>query len=446
MSVGLFDYPVLMAADILAYDTDGCPVGDDQRQHLELARDIAIRFNHRFGDTLVVPEASIPPVGARIMDLQNPTAKMSKSVESPQGTITLLDDPKAITKQIKSRGHRLRHRGPLRPRRQARRLEPAADPRRGHRPAGRGRRRRVRRVRATARSRRAVAEAVVEFVRPLQERYAELERDPAEVGRILAVGADRAEAHRRGACSTRVRDAVGLLPRALMADETADDDVLSDGTPAQRYRRRSEELEFDRVAFFSDAVFAIAMTLLVVGIGIPHVAATAKLARRAAASKDTEIISFFLSFVVIGFYWLAHHRFFARLAAVDRALHADQPAVPGRDRVHALPDRARRHLRRRRPVTVVLYAVTLGAASFLEAVLFWHAQRRRAAPGADARRRRSARNMVASLAPVVVFALSIPIALRRRRRWALLVLAPHLPARVAASGSTSIPTDAPTGF
>src|SRR5262249_21901303 len=100
VSVGLFDYPVLMASDILAYDTERVPVGDDQRQHLELTRDVAIRFNHRFGDTLVVPEATIPPVGARIMDLQNPTAKMSKSADSPQGTIALLDDPKSITKRI----------------------------------------------------------------------------------------------------------------------------------------------------------------------------------------------------------------------------------------------------------------------------------------------------------------------------------------------------------
>ena len=102
MSVGLFDYPVLMAADILAYDTDRVPVGDDQRQHLELARDVAIRFNHRFGDTLVVPEAAIPPVGARIMDLQDPTSKMSKSADSPQGTLSLLDDPDALAKRIRS--------------------------------------------------------------------------------------------------------------------------------------------------------------------------------------------------------------------------------------------------------------------------------------------------------------------------------------------------------
>src|SRR5262245_19393656 len=91
------------------------------------------------------------------------------------------------------------------------------------------------------------------------------------------------------------------------------DDVLSDGTPDRRYRRRSEELEFDRVAFFSDAVFAIAMTLLVVGIGIPH---EAKLGD-ALSGKDAEIFSFFLSFLVIGYYWLEHHRFFSQLRAVD---------------------------------------------------------------------------------------------------------------------------------
>src|SRR5690348_5024902 len=102
VSAGLFDYPVLMAADILLYDTDEVPVGDDQRQHVELARDIAIRFNGRFGDTFVVPKATFPTVAARVMDLQNPTRKMSKSEESPQGTIGVLDPPSAIAKKIKS--------------------------------------------------------------------------------------------------------------------------------------------------------------------------------------------------------------------------------------------------------------------------------------------------------------------------------------------------------
>ncbi len=101
-SVGLFTYPVLMAADILLYQPQGVPVGDDQRQHVELARDLATRFNHRFGETFVVPEAFIKKEGARIYDLQNPTAKMSKSASSPNGLINVLDEPKLVAKRIKS--------------------------------------------------------------------------------------------------------------------------------------------------------------------------------------------------------------------------------------------------------------------------------------------------------------------------------------------------------
>jgi tryptophanyl-tRNA synthetase len=101
VSAGLFTYPVLMAADILLYDADRVPVGDDQRQHLELARDVAQRFNSRYGDTFVVPKAAIPRVGARIMDLQDPSTKMSKSRSSPQGKINLLEPPEAITRKIK---------------------------------------------------------------------------------------------------------------------------------------------------------------------------------------------------------------------------------------------------------------------------------------------------------------------------------------------------------
>jgi tryptophanyl-tRNA synthetase len=211
VSVGLFDYPVLMAADVLAYDTERVPVGDDQRQHLELARDIAIRFNHRCGDTLVVPEASIPPVGARVMDLQNPTAKMSKSADSPQGTIKLLDDPKTITKRIKSAvtdsDNEIRFDRDAKPGLSNllqilgavtdRTPEAVADEFEG---SGYGA------------LKGAVADAVVEFVRPLQERYAALEADPAEVARILEVGADRAQ-ELAAAVMVRVRDAVGLLPR-----------------------------------------------------------------------------------------------------------------------------------------------------------------------------------------------------------------------------------------
>jgi tryptophanyl-tRNA synthetase len=211
VSVGLFDYPVLMAADVLAYDTERVPVGDDQRQHLELARDVAIRFNHRCGDTLIVPEASIPPVGARVMDLQKPTAKMSKSLDSPQGTIRLLDDPGAITKRIKSAmtdsDNEVRFDPDTKPGVSnllqilaavtARPVEQVTNEFAG---AGYGA------------LKTAVADAVVEFVRPLQARYAELERDPAEVARILGIGADRAEGMADRVLA-RVRDAVGLLPR-----------------------------------------------------------------------------------------------------------------------------------------------------------------------------------------------------------------------------------------
>jgi tryptophanyl-tRNA synthetase len=211
VSVGLFDYPVLMAADVLAYDTERVPVGDDQRQHLELARDLAVRFNHRCGETLVVPEASIPPVGARIMDLQNPTAKMSKSLDSPQGTIKLLDDPTAITKRIKSAvtdsDNEIRFDPDAKPGVSnllqilgAVTDEPVAEVAAKFSGSGYGA------------LKTAAAEAVVEFVRPLQERYAELERDPGEVGRILGAGADRAEGIAAGVLA-RVRDAVGLLPR-----------------------------------------------------------------------------------------------------------------------------------------------------------------------------------------------------------------------------------------
>ncbi|HEY5025259.1 MAG TPA: tryptophan--tRNA ligase [Acidimicrobiales bacterium] len=98
---GLLTYPVLMAADILLYDAERVPVGDDQRQHLELTRDVAARFNHRYGDTFVVPEPAVPKVAARVMDLQEPTRKMSKSVSSPLGTILVLDPPEEIDRKVR---------------------------------------------------------------------------------------------------------------------------------------------------------------------------------------------------------------------------------------------------------------------------------------------------------------------------------------------------------
>ena len=102
ISAGLFTYPALQAADILLYDADEVPVGADQRQHIELTRDIAERFNSRYGPTFKPPKAVVPAAGARVMDLQNPTNKMSKSLDSPRGTVDLLDDPSAVARKIKS--------------------------------------------------------------------------------------------------------------------------------------------------------------------------------------------------------------------------------------------------------------------------------------------------------------------------------------------------------
>ncbi|MCW2748003.1 MAG: trpS [Nocardioidaceae bacterium] len=101
-SVGLFTYPILMAADILLYQADRVPVGEDQRQHLELTRNLAQRFNHRFGETFVVPEPHIVKATAKIYDLQDPTSKMSKSASSPNGVLALLDEPKKAAKKIRS--------------------------------------------------------------------------------------------------------------------------------------------------------------------------------------------------------------------------------------------------------------------------------------------------------------------------------------------------------
>jgi tryptophanyl-tRNA synthetase len=215
VSVGLFDYPVLMASDILLYDTEEVPVGDDQRQHVELTRDIAIRFNHRFGDTFVVPKATFPPVAARIMDLQNPTRKMSKSEDSPQGTILVLDDPKVITKKIKSAvtdsGTDVRH---------DREAKPGISNLIEIHGAVTGRT--IAEVEAEFAGRGygafkgAVADAVVEFLRPVQERYAELAANPDEVDRRLALGAQIAEAKAESVLD-RALDRAGLLRRQTLA-------------------------------------------------------------------------------------------------------------------------------------------------------------------------------------------------------------------------------------
>jgi len=211
VSAGLFDYPVLMAADILLYDADRVPVGDDQRQHLELARDLAGRFNHRFGDTFVVPEAAIPPVAARVMDLQTPTAKMSTTAPGPQGTIGLLDPPELITKRIRSAvtdsGTDVRYDPDAKPGVSnllqilaAVTAQPVAAVEAQYADVGYGR------------LKQDTADAVVAFLAPLQARYAELTADPATVETALATGAEKAEAVASKVLA-RARDAAGLLPR-----------------------------------------------------------------------------------------------------------------------------------------------------------------------------------------------------------------------------------------
>jgi uncharacterized membrane protein len=191
--------------------------------------------------------------------------------------------------------------------------------------------------------------------------------------------------------------------------EELDDDVAPDREPNPRYRRRSEELEFDRVAFFSDAVFAIAMTLLVVGIGIPHVADESKIGQH-IADKRNEIFGFFLSFIVIGFYWLAHHRFFSKLVAVDVRFMKINLVYLAAIAFMPFPTALVGLYGDEEAVVIVLYAVTLAIASLLEAVLFSYAHH-----SGLLRLRlddRAFRNyMLASVAPAVIFALSIPIAI-----------------------------------
>jgi tryptophanyl-tRNA synthetase len=192
ISAGLFLYPVLQAADILAYRTDEVPVGDDQRQHLELARDIAERFNERFGETLVVPRHRIPEVGARIMDLQAPGQKMSTTAPSEQGTVYVLDDERAILKKVKSAvtdsGTEVR-RGPdkagvsnLIEVLAAVRGAAPGDVERDLEGAGYGQ------------LKQAVGEAVRDYLAPVRERYWEIRPDETAIEAALAAGGERARA------------------------------------------------------------------------------------------------------------------------------------------------------------------------------------------------------------------------------------------------------------
>lgn len=209
-NVGLFTYPVLMAADILIYDAARVPVGDDQRQHLEITRDLAMRFNARFGETLVVPEPHIITESARIMDLQDPTGKMSKTNSTEKGLISMMDDPKRIAKKIRSAVTDTEGEVRYDPESKAgvsnllsihAALSGASIADLETQFSGRG----------YGDLKHEVADVVVTAVEPYQTRMAELMDDPAEIDRILAKGADRA-AEVASATRDRVYDRVGLLP------------------------------------------------------------------------------------------------------------------------------------------------------------------------------------------------------------------------------------------
>jgi tryptophanyl-tRNA synthetase len=211
VSAGLFNYPVLQAADVLLYQADRVPVGEDQRQHLELMRDVAIRFNQRFGETFVVPEAAIAKVGAKIMDLQNPEMKMSKSSDSPQGTVAMTDPPDVIRKKLKTAvtdsGREVK----------ASEDKPAITNLLTIFSVASGRT--VEDLEneygdeGYARFKTDLADALIEYLRPFQERHAEISADPGEIQRLLKVGADKAQAVSAPTLAT-VYERVGFLPRA----------------------------------------------------------------------------------------------------------------------------------------------------------------------------------------------------------------------------------------
>ena len=210
-TVGLFTYPILQAADILLYDADVVPVGEDQRQHIELTRNLAERVNQRLGSTLVVPQVTIMESAAKIYDLQNPGSKMSKSGDSPQGILWLLDEPTVLAKKIKSSVTDTDNDVRFDPEQKPgisnllsllalstqRTVEDVVGEFAG---GGYG----------TLKT--AVADAVVERLDPIRQRTQELLKDPGELDRILGAGADKAEA-RANATLARVQHALGLLPR-----------------------------------------------------------------------------------------------------------------------------------------------------------------------------------------------------------------------------------------
>jgi tryptophanyl-tRNA synthetase len=209
-SVGLFSYPILQAADILLYQTDQVPVGEDQRQHLELSRDLAARFNHRFGPTLTVPAAYIMPEVAKITDLQDPAAKMSKSSSSPQGIVDVLDDPDVIRRKISravtDTGSGVQADETNKPGvtnllriYSALAGETVAGLESRYAGAGYGE------------FKRDLAEVVVNALAPIRERTEKMLADEAALDRLLAQGAARAGALARPTMAA-VSDRVGFLP------------------------------------------------------------------------------------------------------------------------------------------------------------------------------------------------------------------------------------------
>ncbi len=196
VSAGLFTYPILMAGDILLYQTDVVPIGDDQRQHLELARDVAERFNSRFGETFKVPEGRYPETGARIMDLQEPERKMSTTGGTPQGTVLIVDEPDAIRRKFRTAvtdsGREVRHDRDAKPGisnlieiMSVATGESFSEIEARYDGAGYGP------------FKQDVAEAVVALLTPIQERYHALRADEGELDRLLADGAAKAAAAAR---------------------------------------------------------------------------------------------------------------------------------------------------------------------------------------------------------------------------------------------------------
>jgi tryptophanyl-tRNA synthetase len=210
IGVGVFTYPILQAADILLYQAAQVPVGEDQRQHLELTRDLAQRFNTRFGETFVVPEALIVSETAKIVDLQNPTAKMSKSGESPAGVVDILDEPAAIAKKIKravtDTGSEIRFDAEHKP--GVSNLLTIASTLSGR---SIGELERDYEGKGYGELKTDVAELVVTFTTPLRERTEQWLADPDRLGSVLAAGAARAREVAEGTLAAAY-DGVGFLP------------------------------------------------------------------------------------------------------------------------------------------------------------------------------------------------------------------------------------------